>query len=65
LESNEVNWKAVSGISAGALNAGGISLFPPGEEVAMSEWLVDTWLGLLTHDIWQMWPEGLIDGLLN
>lgn len=38
----EVAWDVVTGVSAGAINSAGISLFPVGKEVEMSEFLVDT-----------------------
>lgn len=36
-------WDAVSGVSAGAINTGGIATWATGDELAMSEWLSDTW----------------------
>jgi len=37
LDSSEVNWQVFSGVSVGSINSGAYTLFPLGEEVAMSE----------------------------
>jgi predicted acylesterase/phospholipase RssA len=43
LPADQVKYDVVTGVSAGALNAGGISIFKIGNEVEMSEWLVSLW----------------------
>lgn len=42
----DVAWDVISGVSAGALNAGGIALFAPNDGLAMSDWLVKLWTSL-------------------
>jgi predicted acylesterase/phospholipase RssA len=36
-------WDSITGISAGSINAVGISFFAPEDGLAMSDWLVNTW----------------------
>lgn len=45
-------WDVVSGISAGAINTGGIATWATGTELEMTEWLSDKWTTLHTSDIW-------------
>jgi predicted acylesterase/phospholipase RssA len=40
LTPEEVRWDVVTGVSAGAMNAAGMSIFEVGNEVAMSEFLL-------------------------
>lgn len=54
-----------SGVSAGALNSVGLSLFAPTEGAAMADWFENLWLGLTTKQIYVDWPLGILDGLLN
>ncbi len=61
----EVEWDVVSGVSAGALNAGGISIFAKGNELDMADWIVNLWDTIETKDIWVEWPEGLLWGMFN
>lgn len=61
----DVTWDVVSGVSAGALNAGGISIFAVGDELNMADWLVNLWETCETKDIWVEWSEGLLWGLFN
>lgn len=65
LPPEEVAWDVVSGVSAGAMNTGGASIFKTGDEVAMSEFLVSFWGNLTEKSIVQEWPEGIIHGLLH
>ena len=46
LDASEVTWDVVSGVSAGALNSAGMSIFAVGDELNMSEWLVNLWLSI-------------------
>ena len=65
LPADEVTWDVVSGVSAGALNAAGISIFAVGDEIKMSEWLLGLWTSLETENVWTMWDEGFIWGFMN
>jgi predicted acylesterase/phospholipase RssA len=60
-----VKYNAVSGISIGATNAGLVSSYPMGQEVAMAQNLVSFWTSLKgDSSIYVEWDGGLIDGLL-
>jgi hypothetical protein len=45
-------------VSAGSLNAVGMSMFPVGKEVEMSEFMVNTFSNLKTSDVYENWWEG-------
>ena len=46
-------WDVVTGVSAGAINTAAISVFAAGDDVAMTEYLSDTWAGVTSNDeIW-------------
>lgn len=38
-------YDVVTGVSAGSINTGAVSLFKPGDEVNMVQFLSDTWAG--------------------
>jgi predicted acylesterase/phospholipase RssA len=61
---DEFQWDVVSGISAGAVNTGALSVWAPDQMFEMSEWLSDMWAGLTTKDVWKNWPGGIFEGLL-
>lgn len=56
-------WDVVSGVSAGAINAFGVSLFHTGDEIEMVQWLSDTWAGLQDSDVYVDWRGGILAGL--
>jgi len=39
-----------------------MSIFAVGDELHMSEWLINLWTSLTTKDLWTMWDEGIIYG---
>lgn len=43
LPEDQLYYDVVTGVSTGALNGGGISVWPKDQPRAMSEWLVETW----------------------
>ena len=52
----ELEWNIVTGISTGALNAGGVSLFPMGQEAEMVKFMQDLWLSLNgTGSVYKNW----------
>lgn len=65
LPEDEVMWDVVSGVSAGAMNTGGTSIFPVGKELELSEWLVNFWGNLTEKAILQEWPEGLFRSIFS
>ena len=56
LNNSDAHYDVVSGVSAGALNAAAISMFPPHEAIRMSDGLVDFWITQTTNMICQMLP---------
>lgn len=61
---DEIHYDVVSGVSAGALNAGGFSQFPPGQEAQAIEFLLEIWRNITASNVYQEWRGGLISGLL-
>jgi predicted acylesterase/phospholipase RssA len=51
-------WDVITGVSAGSINTCGMVLYPPGEEVAMAQFLSDTWNSITTTDVWLPRPGG-------
>ena len=61
----DVTWNVVSGISTGALNSLAILQFPMGQEIPMSEYMLNIWLSLNgSSSVYKQWAGGEIDGLL-
>jgi len=46
LPGEDIQWNVVTGISTGALNSGGVSMFAMGQEVEMAQFLKSVWLSL-------------------
>jgi len=49
---SDYEWDIISGVSAGSINAAGLSVFEMGDEVAMTEFVSKAWENLQTHNIW-------------
>jgi len=65
LQAKGVAWDVVTGVGAGALNAGVVGSFAKGDETAMADYLVKQWSGIKSYkDIYQNWFLGLGEGLL-
>lgn len=54
----DYTWDVVTGVSAGAINTGAVMMFAPGDEIAMTEYLSDTWRSIDSPDIWLPRPGG-------
>jgi len=54
----DYQWDVVTGVSAGAINTGAIVMFAPGDEIAMTQFLSDTWRAIDTQDIYLLRPGG-------
>lgn len=65
LPSEKVAWDVVTGVSAGAINTAGLSMFPVGKEKEASEFLVDTIEHLHTDNIYKFWSGGIEESLFN
>lgn len=66
LPADEVRWNIITGISTGALNTGGFSNYPYGEEKAAAQFLIDTWSTIDQEDIykdWSVWGISAIEGI--
>jgi len=55
----------LSGISAGSINAGVVSLFEIGQEKLMAEFIIAMTLNITTKNVYKEWPEGILYGLLH
>lgn len=65
LPPEEVRWNVVTGVSTGALNAGGLSMFPYGHEKEAAQFLMDVWRNIEGNsDIYRDWPLGETEGFL-
>lgn len=59
-------WDVVTGVSAGALNAGVMGLWAPQDGKAMSEWMESIWKNNITSaGVYQSWPLGWLDGIFS
>jgi predicted acylesterase/phospholipase RssA len=56
LNGTDMHYDVISGISVGSINAGGLSLYPKGQEKEATELLRTMWLNLTNNDIWKFWP---------
>lgn len=64
LEAPENYWDVVSGVSVGAINAAGLSLFGKGEEIDAAEFLMDLWSNLDNSQVFKWWnPHNPVEGL--
>lgn len=57
----DIQWDVISGISAGAVNAALMTGWPKGSENEMSMWLSELYKSIATKNIWEPWPEGVLD----
>ena len=63
----DYSWDVVTGVSAGAIQAGMISVWPKGKEVQMSEYISDLAMTMTQQNITRDWPGILpsyIEGIL-
>ena len=55
-----------TGVSAGAINSGGLSAFAKGDEERMLQVLSDTWASLNTGNLYRQWkPAGPVSGVTS
>ena len=57
-------YDVVTGVSAGSINASGMSAFAKGDEVAATEHISEAWSKRTTADYYQSWDGGVVDGIL-
>ena len=58
LPESHLEYDVVTGVSTGALNGGGISVWPKEQPRAMSEWLVGIWTNMTQAWLFEEWPLG-------
>ena len=56
LNGTDMQYDVISGISVGAINSGGLSVYPIGQENEATEFLKQVWMNMTTSDIWKYWP---------
>jgi predicted acylesterase/phospholipase RssA len=61
---SDVAWDVVTGVSIGAVNGAGLSMFAPGDEDEASNYLIEMWRKLKAEDIYQNWYGGIAYGLI-
>ena len=49
---SDFEFDVMTGVSAGAINVGGLAGWPIGSEVEAAQWMSDKWAALKTSDIW-------------
>ena len=65
-DKTKYEYDVVTGVSAGSINTGAISLFKPGDEVNMVQFLSDTWAGVNDGQVYKQWsPFGILTGLFS
>lgn len=63
---SEYAYDVITGVSAGTINGGAISVFEIGDEVEASNVISEYWQTLTTHQIYKRWfPFGLLQGLFE
>mmetsp|Transcript_1538 Transcript_1538/g.2713 ORF Transcript_1538/g.2713 Transcript_1538/m.2713 type:complete len:338 (-) Transcript_1538:193-1206(-) len=63
-DKSEYQYDVSTGVSAGAINTAALSIFAPGDEENMLEFLTTRWQGIDDSTIYKQWkPAGIITGL--
>lgn len=60
---SDYQYDVVTGVSAGAINGAAMSVWPIGQEVAMSEFIADTWMQLTDKTIYDTFFGGIVAGI--
>ena len=63
LDPSEVEYDVITGISVGAINAFGLSLFPTGKEWEASDFMLNFWQDLTQEDVFQTWDTSYYDAI--
>ena len=61
---DEIHYDVISGVSAGAINAGGLAQFPIGQEAEGINYLLDLWRTINSSNVYQEWPDGILESIL-
>jgi NTE family protein len=54
----DYRYDVLAGVSAGSINAGSLSNWEIGDELAASEWLSESWDSMTTSNVYIEWPGG-------
>jgi len=65
LEPEDIAYDVLTGVSAGSLNACGLSAFAPNEGPEASEFIFGLWNSISSSDIFTMWPKGILNGIFE
>ncbi len=65
LNTTELRWNVVTGISAGSITATVVKTFNYGEEVAMASFMKEFVSSITKDQVLTNWPGGILDGLLS
>mmetsp|Transcript_26513 Transcript_26513/g.40485 ORF Transcript_26513/g.40485 Transcript_26513/m.40485 type:complete len:288 (-) Transcript_26513:187-1050(-) len=65
-DKSQYQYDVSTGVSAGALNTAAVSLFAPGDEDNMLDFLSNNWQGIDNDSVFKMWePLGLVTGVTS
>lgn len=62
MDPRESQYDVVSGVSIGAINAVGLSLFKKGDEDAATKWMIEFWHNLSADVVYSNWSGWIIEG---
>jgi len=63
-EKSKFAYDVVTGVSAGAINTGAISVYAPGDETNMVQFLSNKWATMTDDDVYQQWwPFSILTGI--
>lgn len=63
LPAEDVSYDVISGVSAGSLNALGLSAFEPSDVDEAAEFVYGLWNSIPMYNAYQNWPGGILEGL--
>ena len=65
VDKSKYRYDVVTGVSAGAINTGAISVFDIGDEENLVQFLSETWSSIVGSDVYKQWsPLGIVTGIL-
>jgi predicted acylesterase/phospholipase RssA len=64
-DKTKYEYDVVTGVSAGAINSLAVSLFKPGDEENLVEFLSNRWATLDDGQVYKKWKLGFLEGLVD
>src|SRR5438105_165756 len=61
MDSSDVAWDVITGVSAGAINTAGMAAFEIGKEKEMSEFMIKVLENLKTENVYKDWAGGYLE----